>query len=102
MKRKILVTALLGVMIFMAGCIGPMNATSRVKTWNREIENRWGGELVYVLFSIPYGGVYGVLFLSDVILWNSIDFWGGENPIDRVDPARIQALRELDKERHGP
>ena len=102
MKRRILVTALLGVMIFMAGCIGPMNATSRVKTWNREIHNRWGGELVYVLFSVPYGGVYGIVFLSDVILWNSVEFWGGNNPIDGVDPARLQALKELDKERHGP
>ena len=102
MKKRILVTALLLVMTFTAGCIGPMNASGRVKTWNREIENRWGGEVVYVLFSIPYGGVYGILFLSDVLLWNSIEFWGGNNPVEGVDPARLRALKELDKERHGP
>ena len=102
MKRRILVTALLGVMIFMAGCLGPMNATTRVKTWNREIENRWSGQVVYVLFRIPYGGLYGILFLSDVALWNSIEFWGGNNPVEGVDPARLRALQELDKERHGP
>ena len=100
--RTLLATTLLSVMLFSAGCIGPMNSISRLKTWNREIENRWTGQAAYVLLRLPYGGVYGLVFLSDVLLWNSIEFWGGTNPIDGVDPARLRAVRQLDKERHGP
>ena len=40
MKKSILAGALLVVMVFATACIGPMNATSRLKTWNREIDNR--------------------------------------------------------------
>jgi hypothetical protein len=101
MTKKILTAALLGVTLFTGACIGPMNATSRLKTWNREIENRWAGEAVYIVLRIPYGGVYGLVFLSDVILFNAIEFWGGGNPVDPVDPERIRALRELDRRRHG-
>jgi hypothetical protein len=102
MKKTLIASALLAVMVFTSGCIGTMSATSRVKTWNREIENRWAGEGVYVLMRLPYGGIYGLLFLSDVLFFNAIEFWGGENPIDPVDPARLQRLREIDARRHGP
>lgn len=99
--KRVVATALLGVMILTSGCFGPMSATGRLKTWNREIENRWVGQGAFILLSVPYTGVYGVFFLSDVLLFNSIEFWGGKSPIEPVDPARIQALRELDKKRHG-
>ena len=84
------------------GCIGPMKATQRLKTWNREIENRWGGEVVFVLFSVPYGGVYGLFFVADVLVLNSIGFWGGTNPVDAPDPERLKHVEELDAQRHGP
>jgi hypothetical protein len=78
-----------------------MSATHRLKTWNRESDNRWAGEATYIVLRIPWGGVYGLVFLSDVLLFNAIEFWGGEHPIDPVDPERIRALRELDERRHG-
>ena len=101
MKKTMIASALLAVMVFTSGCIGTMSATSRVKTWNREIENRWAGQGVYILLRLPYGGIYGLLFLSDVLFFNSIEFWGGNNPVDPVDPQRLLAVRELDRERHG-
>lgn len=101
MKRTILISALLGVMVFASGCFGTMNATGRVKTWNREIENRWAGEAVYIGLRIPWGGVYGLVFLSDVLVFNSLEFWTGENPVDPVDPARLVQIKELDARRHG-
>ena len=85
----------------IVGCIGPMNATMRVRTWNREIENRWLGEGAYILLKVPYSGVYGLLALSDLLVFNSIEFWGGQNPIDPTDPARLKAVQELDTKRHG-
>jgi hypothetical protein len=101
MKKTLLASALFGVMLLTSACFGSMNATSRLKTWNREIENRWAGEAAYVGLRIPYGGIYGLVFLSDVLLFNSIEFWGGENPIDPVDPERLVRVKELDARRHG-
>ena len=104
MKKMALprIIVLLCATLLVSGCIGPMNATQRLKTWNREIENRWAGEGAYILLRIPYGGVYGLFFLSDVIVWNSIEFWGGNNPIDAPDPERLAHIKELDAQRHGP
>ncbi len=101
MRKTLLATLLLGVMVFTSGCFGPMSATGRLKTWNREIENRWAGQGVYLLLRVPYGGVYGLVFLSDVIVFNAIEFWGGQSPIDPVSPERLLYLKELDARRHG-
>jgi hypothetical protein len=90
--------ALLSTVLF-SGCFGPMNASSRLATWNREIENRWVGEAVFLPMRIFY--VYTVAFLGDVLIFNTIEFWGGKNPVDPVAPERLEAVRELDAKRHG-
>lgn len=101
-KKTVIAAALVVLASLTSACVGPMNATSRLKTWNREIENRWAGEAVYLLLRVPWGGIYGLVFLSDVLFFNSIEFWGGENPVDPVAPERHQRVRELDARRHGP
>ena len=101
MKKIILTTLLAAVMLFTSACIGPMNTTSRLKTWNREIENRWGGEVVFLLLQVPYGGIYTLTFLSDILVFNSIEFWGGDNPVAPVSMDRLEAVKALDEQRHG-
>jgi len=98
-KRASWVLGLLAGAALFTSCYGPMNASSRLATWNREIENRWVGEAVFLPLRIFY--VYSVCFLGDILIFNTIEFWGGANPIDPVDPARIEALIELDKKRNG-
>ena len=93
--------ALLLLIGTLTGCFGSMNATARLKTWNREIENRWAGEATFLLLRVPYQGVYGVVAISDLLLFNSIEFWTGQHPIDPVSPERRVALKELDARRHG-
>ena len=90
--------ALLSAVLF-SGCFGPMNASARLGTWNREIENRWVGEAVFLPLRIFY--VYTAAFLGDLLLFNTIEFWGGKNPVDPVSPERREAVRELDDERNG-
>jgi len=98
--RMLLVLALAAATL--GGCFGSMNATSRLKTWNREIENRWVGEGAYVVLRVPYGGVYALVGLTDLLVFNSVEFWTGEHPIDPVSAERMRALRALDARRHGP
>jgi len=98
MSRILALLLMTGV---LAGCFASMNATQRLRTWTREIENRWLGQGTYILLRIPYTGVYGVFGLSDLLLFNSIEFWSGDNPIDSVSMERLVAVRELDARRHG-
>lgn len=80
-----------------ASCIGPFNTVSRLHTWNREFENRWAGEGVFlVLRVLP---IYGLAFVGDVLIFNSIEFWGGENPIDPPARERVKALWDADDAR---
>lgn len=78
--KKILICALAGVMILgISGCTGPFKLTKKLHTWNTDIEDQWAEELTFlgcVIFP-----VYAICTLGDAIIFNSIEFWGGENPI---------------------
>ena len=90
--RRGVLGALLACALFTS-CIGPFNATRRLHIWNREIQtetNRWLGEGVFlVLRLLP---VYSIFLVSDLFIWNSIQFWGWENPIEPPNPERQQAI----------
>jgi hypothetical protein len=62
------------------GCYGPFNATRNLWKWNGSIEGKWGQEGVFLLCSII--PVYGLFMLGDALIFNSIQFWGGDNPIE--------------------
>ncbi len=75
--------AIVGVLclsIFASGCYGPFNMTRRVHHWNGTVsENEWAQEGVYLLLNII--PVYGIAVFLDSLIFNSIEFWGGENPV---------------------
>ncbi len=94
-KRTVLCGLLAGLMC--TSCIGPFNATRRIHTWNREFDNRWAGEGVFLVFrALP---VYGAAFVGDILIFNSIQFWGWENPIDPPSQERVEALWAADDAR---
>ena len=88
---------LLALVCTSTSCFGPFNAARRINTWNREIENRWAGEGVFLAFSILW--VNRGAWLGDALIFNSIEFWGGTNPIDPPSKERLQALRDADDAR---
>jgi hypothetical protein len=73
-----MVALLLALMLFSTGCIGPNNTTKRLLTWNKSIDSKWGEECVFfVIFP-----AYLVTSLGDILIFNSIQFWSGKNPVD--------------------
>ena len=49
--------------------------------WNRgAAENKWAVEGIYVAFWVL--PVYPLCLVADLLVFNSIEWWGGENPID--------------------
>lgn len=78
--KKTLLAGALGLSLFASSCLGPNNAFNRVHHYNQNVsENRWVNEAVHVAFLIL--PVYTFAWLGDVVIFNSIEWWGGENPI---------------------
>jgi hypothetical protein len=78
--KKMIVCALAGIMILgTSSCTGPFKLTKQVHSWHTGMEDRWVQEIAFLgVVIIP---VYFVTTLGDAIIFNSIEFWGGENPI---------------------
>jgi hypothetical protein len=79
-NKVILVLAFVSILVMQTGCIGPFNLTKQVHHWNSNVGVKWANEGIFLLFCII--PVYGVTLLGDAIIFNSIEFWGGDNPID--------------------
>ena len=100
MKRNTMSRAILSALIvglLCTSCVGPFHATRRIHTWNREFDNRWAGEGIFLVFrALP---VYSIAAVGDLLIFNSMKFWGWENPIDPPDKERIAALNKADDDR---
>lgn len=63
----------------LQGCYGNMALTKKVYKINGEVGNKYIRSLVsWVFVIVP---VYGVSVLADFILFNTIEFWSGNNPV---------------------
>lgn len=74
--------------LLIGGCYGPFNLTRRVYQWNGEVGDKWEKEIVFLLLTwVP---VYSLTVLADAIVFNSMEFWTGNNPVD--PPMKKAAL----------
>lgn len=78
--KKALLAGVLGLSLFATSCLGPNNAFDRLNHWNDNVtESKWVNELIFLgLNIIP---VYGFAYLGDIVIFNSMEFWGADNPI---------------------
>lgn len=75
---KKLIAAVLAV-VMLAGCTGSFALTRKVYSFHRNMEGKWMDELVFLgCVILP---VYSLATLGDGIIFNSIEFWTGDNPI---------------------
>lgn len=78
--KKAIAGMMIVCMVLGAGCTGPFNLTKSVHRWQTSFENRWVDELAFLgCIILP---VYSLTTLGDALIFNSIEFWGGDNPID--------------------
>jgi hypothetical protein len=68
--------AVLGLLC--TACLGAGHATGHLYKFNREFENKWAREGIFLLL-IPG---YVLTSIGDNFIFNSIHWWTGENPID--------------------
>ncbi len=77
MKKSILVVLIL---CFAAtGCTGSFNLTKKVYNLHRSQDDKWKDEFVFLVVAIL--PIYGISTLADALVFNSIEFWTGENPV---------------------
>ena len=72
---------LLAASLLVSGCYGPFNLTRRLYNWNGQAgSTKWEKEFVFILLAwLP---VYGLTTLGDAVIFNSMEFWTGKNPVD--------------------
>ena len=74
------VSGLLALGLCVGGCYGPFNLTRRLYQWNGQVGDKWEKEIVFVLLTwLP---VYELSMLGDAVVFNSMEFWTGKNPVD--------------------
>lgn len=88
MKRRIFIVSVLIVACgsFITSCIGPFALSSKLLAWNQTISNKFINALVFIVIS----PVYGLTLFADAILFNSIEFWTGNNPIQAGVVKQVQ------------
>lgn len=65
--------------VLFTGCYGKFALHKKVERWNGEISDKWARSLVCALFNIfP---VYGIAWLLDWVVFNTIEFYSGKNPV---------------------
>jgi len=82
--KKSLVALALTAGLLSSACLGSNNAFNNIQNWNRDMsDNKWVRQGVsFGFWIIP---VYPICLLADILLFNSIEYWGGDNPINAGD-----------------
>lgn len=81
----VLVAAISSSLMF-SSCIGSFSLSNKLLDWNRNIDNKFVNELVFIAFWIL--PVYEVCAIADIIVLNSVEFWSGSNPVADVGTVK--------------
>ena len=82
MIKKSLLAGVLSLGL-LSSCLGPNNALNTINNWNATIaEQDWINEVLF----IPLVFVHGAAWAGDILIFNTIDYWSGNNPISPAGP----------------
>jgi len=87
MRRTVAALVLVGFLpLATTGCFGTFQLTRKIYQFNKEVSpDKWIRELAFlVMLILP---VYGFATLFDAVLFNSVEFWTGKNPVLTADGA---------------
>jgi hypothetical protein len=78
--KNVVCIFLVGVMLATSfGCYGSFNLVKKVYKYNGTVGDKWTIEIVFLVMAII--PVYEVSAFVDAVLFNSIEFWTGNNPV---------------------
>jgi hypothetical protein len=80
--RKFICAAVLAAFVCasVGGCYGKYALFNKVHKWNGKIGDKWINSVVHFVFFgiLP---VYGICLFADFLIFNTIEFWTGSNPV---------------------
>ncbi len=81
--KKLTVACILSLGLMCSSCLGPNNLMNKLNNWNAEVvEQDWLAEIIYIPMSVVQMGAY----IGDALIFNTVDYWSGENPIEDPGP----------------
>ena len=85
---------LVALAMLVSGCYGPFTLTKKVHQWNGEVsDNKWIVEGVFLICAwLP---VYGIATLADAVIFNSVEFWTGSNPLASASPHGVVRSKRI-------
>ena len=88
--RKTIASLALVLGLATPSCIGPDYAYNNIRNWNASLtENKFVNELAFLgLNIIP---VYSFALMGDYLIFNSIEFWSGNNVLPEPKEYENQA-----------
>ncbi|TEW56199.1 DUF3332 family protein [Psychromonas sp. RZ22] len=96
-KKTALVLLFLGGVSSLSGCVGNNAVTEKVIQFNHEVvENHYARGGVNMLL-MP---VYGLTFTVDILVFNSIEFWSGKNPLNN-QPYLLDVKEKKSEEKNN-
>lgn len=85
-RITVALAVILGSSIMLSSCVGSFGLFNRISKWNQGVSNKFVNELVFLALNIV--PVYGVCYVADVLVLNSIEFWTGSNPMASVGSVK--------------
>lgn len=78
--RKAYLCTILSASLLFTSCLGSFSAWNGLRDWNEGVsDNKFVNNAIFWgLNIIP---VYGLFYAGDVIIFNLVEFWSGDNPI---------------------
>lgn len=88
--RKFKISAMCALLcgsIMFSSCIGSFGLFNKLRTWNEGVSNdKFVNELVF--FAMCIIPVYEISIVADMLVFNSIEFWTGDNPMANVGEVK--------------
>jgi len=96
-RKAVAIAVMVSFMSVTSACFGPFNLTRNVYHFNSgikgsgEVNEKWMKEILFFgMIVIP---VYMFAALLDAFIFNSIQFWTGDNPVKATDAGSDGATR---------
>lgn len=79
LKKSILFLVLLSFGFTATNCYGPFRLSKKLYDWNGNVGDKYIDSFVFIALLVTQ--VYTITIFADGIIFNSIEFWNGTNPI---------------------
>jgi len=78
--RRALTAIVLSLSLSLSACYGSFNLSKKLHRWNAKVsQDKFVQWLVFLgLVIVP---VYEIALLADALVFNSVEFWTGDNPV---------------------